>query len=138
MFIINTAENIEIYFTDRSIHVEIEGIKIHNEMTYQLIQHILKRKEGKPTQKTVLLLRLFAEDNIDAQELEILNHFDVLNEHNRNKNEKKYQEAWEGNGQVFTGIKNLYNKHENQQKFFDSILKGIDNNPSTTHTNDSD
>ena len=121
MFIINTIENIEIYFTNRSIHVEIEGIKINNEKTYQVIQHILKRKEGRPTQKTVLLLRLFAEGNIDAQELEILNHFDVLDEHNKNKNEKKYQEAWEGNGQIFTGIKELHNRHEEQQKFFDTI-----------------
>ena len=90
MFIINTIENIEIYFTDRSIDVEIEGIKINKEKTYQVIQHILKRKEGRPTQKTVLLLRLFAEGNIDAQELEILNHFDVLDEHNKNKNEKDF------------------------------------------------
>lgn len=126
MFIINTAENIEIYFTDRSIHVEIEGIKIDNEKTYQVIQHILKRKKGRPTQKTVLLLRLFAEGNIDAHELEILNHFDVLDEHNRNKNEKKYQEAWEENGRVFTGIKELHNKHQEQEKFFDSILQLVD------------
>lgn len=126
MFIINTAENIEIYFTDRSIDVEIEGIKINKEKTYQVIQHILKRKEGRPTQKTVLLLRLFAEGNIDAQELGILNHFDVLDEHNRNKNEKDYQEAWEGNGQIFTGIKDLYNKHQNQEKFIDSIIQLVD------------
>lgn len=126
MFIINTIENIEIYFTNRSIHVEIEGIKINNEKTYQVIQHILKRKEGRPTQKTVLLLRLFAEGNIDAQELGILNHFDVLDEHNKNKNEKKYQEAWEGNGQIFTGIKDLYNKHQNQEKFIDSIIQLVD------------
>lgn len=126
MFIINTIENIEIYFMDRSIHVEIEGIKINNEKAYQVIQHILKRKEGRPTQKTVLLLRLFAEGNIDAQELGILNHFDVLDEHNRNKNEKDYQEAWEGNGQIFTGIKDLYNKHQNQEKFIDSIIQLVD------------
>lgn len=126
MFIINTIENIEIYFTDRSIDVEIEGIKINKEKTYQVIQHILKRKEGRPTQKTVLLLRLFAEGNIDAQELGILNHFDVLDEHNRNKNEKDYQEAWEGNGQIFTGIKDLYNKHQNQEKFIDSIIQLVD------------
>lgn len=126
MFIINTIENIEIYFTDRSIDVEIEGIKINKEKTYQVIQHILKRKEGRPTQKTVLLLRLFAEGNIDAQELGILNHFVVLDEHNRNKNEKDYQEAWEGNGQIFTGIKDLYNKHQNQEKFIDSIIQLVD------------
>ena len=126
MFIINTIENIEIYFTDRSIDVEIEGIIINKEKTYQVIQHILKRKEGRPTQKTVLLLRLFAEGNIDAQELGILNHFDVLDEHNRNKNEKDYQEAWEGNGQIFTGIKDLYNKHQNQEKFIDSIIQLVD------------
>lgn len=106
--------------------MEIEGVKINNEKTYQVIQHILKRKESRPTQKTVLLLRLFAEGNIDAQELEILNHFDVLDEHNRNKNEKEYQEAWEEKGQVFTGIKELHNKHQEQEKFFDSIVQLVD------------
>ena len=106
--------------------MEIEGIKIKNEKTYQVIKQILKRKESRPTQKTVLLLRLFAEGDIDVKELEILNHFDVLNEHKRNKNEKSYQESWEGNGKVFTGIKELYNEHDEQQKFFDNVTQLID------------
>ncbi len=102
--------------------MEIEGIKIKNKKTYQVIKQILKRKEGRPTQKTVLLLRLFAESSIDAQELEILNHFDILDEHKRNKRDKSYQESWEENGKVFTGIKELHIKHDDQQKFFDNIL----------------
>lgn len=107
--------------------MEIEGIKIKDEKTYQVIKHILKRKEGRPTQKTVLLLRLFAEGNINAQELEILNHFDVLDEHQRNKHKKDYQESWEGNRQVFTGIKELHKRNEKQQKFFDNVLHLIGN-----------
>ena len=66
---------------------------------------------------------LFAEGNIDAKELEILNHFDVLDEHKRNKNDKSYQKSWEGNGRVFTGIKELHFKHDEQQKFFATILE---------------
>lgn len=103
--------------------MEIEGIKIKDEKTYQVIKHILKRKEGRPTQKTVILLRLFAEGNINAKELEILNHFDVLDEHNKNKNKKSYQESWEDNGRVFTGIKELHSKYAEQQKFFDNIIQ---------------
>lgn len=110
--------------------MEIEGIKIKNEKTYQIIKQILKRKEGRPTQKTVLLLRLFAEGDIDAKELEILNHFDVLDEHKRNKNEKSYQESWKENSKVFTGIKELHIKHDEQQKFFESISKIVDINSS--------
>lgn len=106
--------------------MEIEGIKIKNEKTYQVIKQILKRKEGRPTQKTVLLLRLFAEGDIDAKELEILNHFDVLDEHKRNKNEKSYQESWKENGKVFTGIKELHIKHDEQQKFFENVLQLVE------------
>lgn len=106
--------------------MEIEGIKIKNEKTYQVIKQILKRKEGRPTQKTVLLLRLFAEGDIDAKELEILNHFDVLDEHKRNKNEKSYQESWKENGKVFTGIKELHVKHNEQQKFFDNVSQLVE------------
>ena len=115
--------------------MEIEGIKIKNEKTYQVIKQILKRKEGRPTQKTVLLLRLFAEGDIDAKELEILNHFDVLDIHKRNKYDKSYQESWKENGKVFTGIKELHIKHDEQQKFFNSILKIIDSSCSSA-TND--
>jgi hypothetical protein len=106
--------------------VEIEGIKIKNEKTYQVIKQILKRKESRPTQKTVLLLRLFAVGDIDAKELEILNHFDVLDEHKRNKNIKSYQEPWERSSKVFTGIKELYNEHDEQQKFFDNVIQLVD------------
>lgn len=31
--------------------MEIEGIKIKNEKTYQVIKQILKRKEGRPTKR---------------------------------------------------------------------------------------
>lgn len=106
--------------------MEIEGIKINNEKTYQVIKQILKRKEGRPTQKTILLLRLFADGHIDAKELEILNHFDVLDEHTRNKNEKSYQDSWEENGKVFTGIKELHNNHSEQQKFFDNVIQLVE------------
>lgn len=122
MFIIDAVEKMNI-FTNRSIPMEIEGIKIRNEKTYQVIKQILKRKEGRATQKTVLLLRLFAEGAIDAKELEILNHFDVVDEHNRNKSEKNYQESWKVNGKVFTGIKELHIKQEEQQQFFEKILE---------------
>lgn len=106
--------------------MEIEGIKIKNKKTYQVIKQILKRKEGRPTQKTVLLLRLFAEGSIDANELEILTHFDVLDEHRRNINNKSYTNSWEGNGKVFTGIKDLHKNHDEQQKFFDNIVKLVE------------
>lgn len=106
--------------------MEIEGIKIKNEKTYQVIKQILKRKEGSPTQKTVLLLRLFAEGDIDAKELEILNHFDVLDVHKRNKYDKSYLESWKENGKVFTGIKELHIKHDEQQKFFDNIIQLVE------------
>lgn len=69
------------------------------------------------------MLRLFAVGSINAQELKILNHFDVLEEHKRNKNENEFQQSWKGNGHVFTGIKELHNRYEGQQKFFDSILQ---------------
>lgn len=105
------------------MYVEIEGIKINDEKTYQVIKRILKRKEGRPTQKTVLLLRLFAKGNINAKELETLNHFNILDQHKRNKNDKSYQDSWEGNGKIFTGIKELHNRHNEQQKFFDNVVK---------------
>jgi hypothetical protein len=114
--------------------VEIEGIKIKNEKTYQIIKQILKRKEGRATQKTVLLLRLFAEGAIDAKELEILNHFDVLDVHKRNKHDKSYQESWKENGKVFTGIKELHIKHDEQQKFFDNVLQLVEITKATDAT----
>ncbi len=125
MFIIDVVEKMNI-FTNRSIPMEIEGIKIRNEKTYQVIKQILKRKEGRATQKTVLLLRLFAEGAIDAKELEILNRFDVLDVHKRNKHVKSYQESWEENGKVFTGIKELHSKHDEQQKLFDNIIQLVE------------
>ena len=85
--------------------MEIEGIKIKNEKTYQIIKQILKRKEGRPTQKTVLLLRLFAEGNIDAQELGILNHFDVLDEHNRNKMKRIIKKLGKETDKFLQGLK---------------------------------
>ena len=67
-----------------------------------------------------------SEGDIDAKELETLNHFDVLDEHKRNKNEKSYQESWKENGKVFTGIKELHIKHDEQQKFFDNVLQLVE------------
>lgn len=111
--------------------MEVEGIKIKNEKTYQVIKQILKRKDGRPTQKTVLLLRLFAEGNIDEKELEILNHFDVLDEHKRNKHDKSYQGSWKKDGKVFTGIKELHTKHDEQQKFFENIIQLVETTQAT-------
>ncbi|MFV8292398.1 hypothetical protein ACNNMX_10370 [Aerococcus viridans] len=58
-----------------------------------------------------------------------------LEEHNKNKYEKEYQDAWKGNGKIFTGIKELYTKHEEQQKYFDSVLQIVDAKPSNESRN---
>lgn len=56
---------------------EINDIKIPNKYTFEKLTEIFKDK--KPTNKTVLLLRLYTEQNIDVSEIHVLVQNEVPN-----------------------------------------------------------
>lgn len=57
---------------------QIKDVQIPNQYTFNKLQKIFKNK--KPTNKSVLLLRLYVERNIDGAEMDILLKVDVKKE----------------------------------------------------------
>lgn len=57
---------------------KIGDINIVNDQTFQNLKNVFNNKN--PTNKTILLLRLYAEKNISVTELEILSSEDVKND----------------------------------------------------------
>lgn len=57
---------------------KIGDISIVNDQTFQNLKNVFNNKN--PTNKTILLLRLYAEKNISVTELEILSSEDVKND----------------------------------------------------------
>lgn len=55
---------------------KIGDIEVFNDFTYQKLQNVFEGK--KPTNKTILLMRLFAERNINATEMRLLKEDEIV------------------------------------------------------------
>lgn len=98
----------------------INDVEISNKYTFKKLTKILENK--KPTNKTVLLLRLYIEQNINTDEMLIL----VKNDLKTNKKAKDFvryekDKPKEINSNVFTNIAQLDVYKGNHVKLIDKL-----------------